>query len=144
MIRSAHIAQPSARTAHGRFGVTYAAVMPMSLTPLAVAGVLAAACAPPPAAPAPPESSANDAAVGPASGEASPPGAPRYKPSSSSPAPVPITEDAYGAYGPADAAPHVGDQVPDFELPLADGGRFALGEARRAGPVVVLFYRGFW
>jgi peroxiredoxin len=55
-----------------------------------------------------------------------------------------ITDDAYGAYGPADGAPHLGDTFPDFELPLADGGTYRLEEARGAGPVLVMFYRGFW
>ncbi len=72
------------------------------------------------------------------------PDAPRYKPSSSSPAPVDITTNAYGAYGAAPEAPEIGDVAQDFTLPLADGGTFDLAEARKAGPVLVMFYRGFW
>lgn len=70
--------------------------------------------------------------------------APRYRPSSSSPAPIPITSDAYGAYAAAESAPHLHDTLADFQLPLADGGTFSLAQARAAGPVVVMFYRGFW
>ncbi len=79
--------------------------------------------------------------------EPTPPGdadAPRYKPSSSSPAAVDITTNAYGAYGAAADAPQIGDVATDFTLPLADGGTFELAQARSAGPVLVMFYRGFW
>ena len=69
---------------------------------------------------------------------------PRYRPSSGSPAPIPITSDAYGAYAAAESAPHLRDTLADFEVPLADGGTFTLKQARAAGPVVVMFYRGFW
>ena len=72
------------------------------------------------------------------------PDAPRYKPSSSSPAPVDITTNAYGAYSAAPDAPEIGDVARDFTLPLADGGTFDLAQARKAGPVLVMFYRGFW
>ncbi len=56
----------------------------------------------------------------------------------------PITSNAYGAYADAPKAPQLGDVVADFELPLARGGRFSLAEARARGPVLVVFYRGFW
>lgn len=69
---------------------------------------------------------------------------PQYKPSSHSPAPIPITDNAYGAFGAAEGAPQLGDTFPDFELPLSDGGTYELAEARGAGPVLVMFYRGFW
>lgn len=70
--------------------------------------------------------------------------APRYKPSSSSPAPVDITTNAYGAYAAAPDAPELGDVAQDFTVALADGGRFDLAQARKAGPVLVMFYRGHW
>lgn len=69
---------------------------------------------------------------------------PMYKPSSKSPAPMPITDPAYGAFKYAPDAPTLGDTLPDFEVALADGGTFALAEARKAGPVLIMFYRGFW
>lgn len=72
------------------------------------------------------------------------PDAPRYKPSTSSAAAVDIMTNAYGAYGEAPAAPKIGDIAKDFTLPLADGGTFDLAQARSAGPVLVMFYRGFW
>ena len=71
-------------------------------------------------------------------------GGPRYKPSSSSPAPVDISTNDYGAFSGAPEAPQIGDVAVDFSLPLVDGGTFDLGEARKAGPVLVMFYRGFW
>jgi hypothetical protein len=69
---------------------------------------------------------------------------PMYKPSSNSPAPLPITDPAYGAFSGAPKAPGLHATIPDFEVALADGGTFSLGEARRAGPVLLFFYRGFW
>lgn len=72
------------------------------------------------------------------------PDAPRYKPSTSSAAAVDITTNAYGAYAAAAEAPKIGDIAEDFSLPLADGGTFDLAQARSAGPVLVMFYRGFW
>lgn len=71
-------------------------------------------------------------------------GPPMYRPSSRSAAPIAITDPAYGAFAAAPEAPTLGDTIPDFEVPLADGGSFSLAEARRAGPVLVFFYRGFW
>ena len=55
-----------------------------------------------------------------------------------------ITSNAYGAYKWAPNAPQLGDVAQDFELPLVDGGTFSLAQARAAGPVLVMFYRGFW
>lgn len=72
------------------------------------------------------------------------PDAPRYKPSTSSASAVDITSNAYGAYAAAAEAPKIGDIAKDFTLPLADGGTFDLAQARSAGPVLVMFYRGFW
>ena len=69
---------------------------------------------------------------------------PRFKPSSSSPSALPITSNAYGAYPGAPDAPQLGDIAEDFDLPLIDGGTFSLAEARAAGPVLIMFYRGFW
>ncbi|HBC16613.1 MAG: Fis family transcriptional regulator [Oceanibulbus sp.] len=37
-----------------------------------------------------------------------------------------------------------GEQAPDFDLPMAGGGRLNLASAIRNGPVVVSFYRGRW
>jgi len=78
------------------------------------------------------------------SAPADPNAPPMYKPSSRSPAPVPITDPSYGASPLAPSAPGLGVTLGDFEVALADGGTFSLAEARRAGPVLVMFYRGFW
>ncbi len=69
---------------------------------------------------------------------------PMYKPSSRSKAPMPITDPAYGASTVAPDAPGMGVTLPDFTVALADGGTFSLAEARGAGPVLIMFYRGFW
>ncbi len=100
--------------------------------------VLGCASSPPPQ-PQPP--------TPPAAQAPSPPGdpdAPRYKPSASSPAAIDITTNAYGAYAAAPDAPEIGQTVQDFTVPLADGGTFDLAQARAAGPVLVMFYRGHW
>ena len=34
--------------------------------------------------------------------------------------------------------------APEFDLPVAGGGRAQLSELRSAGPVLVVFYRGTW
>ena len=44
----------------------------------------------------------------------------------------------------ADRALKVGDRAPDFVLPDYEGKLFDSQEARRAGPLVVSFYRGVW
>jgi hypothetical protein len=106
--------------------------------PLALGLALALACG---RTASPPESPAAAAETAPAPDGSSPP---MYKPSTRSPAPMPITDPAYGAFADAPDAPTLGDTIPDFEVPLADGGTFSLAEARRAGPVLVFFYRGFW
>lgn len=55
-----------------------------------------------------------------------------------------ITDPAYGFSKLAPNAPGLGATLPDFEVALADGGTFKLAEARKAGPVLIMFYRGFW
>jgi len=107
------------------------------------AATLASGCASAPQTPAQaPATTAVASAPEPASlGD---PDAPRYKPSTSSSAAIDITTNAYGAYDAASGAPKIGDVAKDFTLPLADGGTFDLEQARAAGPVLVMFYRGFW
>lgn len=68
---------------------------------------------------------------------------PMYRPGSDT-APMAITRNAYGAYAYAPRAPQLGDRLPDFALPDARGGTWALRDARAKGPVVLVFYRGFW
>lgn len=68
---------------------------------------------------------------------------PMYRPGSEGPR-VAITRNAYGAYRWAPKAPQLGDTMEDFELPDARGGTWSLREARAKGPVIVVFYRGFW
>jgi len=38
----------------------------------------------------------------------------------------------------------VGDKAPDFSLPNPDGKPVTLNEYTSRGPVVVIFYRGYW
>ncbi len=76
--------------------------------------------------------------------EPDPAGPPLYAPSAKGAAPMPITDPAYGAFAGAPDAPSLGDTIPDFEVALADGGSFSLAQARKAGPVLLFFYRGFW
>jgi len=45
---------------------------------------------------------------------------------------------------PGSKTPEVGDAARSLSLPTADGARFSLDEARRDGPVVVVFYRGLF
>lgn len=68
---------------------------------------------------------------------------PMYPPGSDTPR-MAITRNAYGAYRYAPQAPQLGDTLADFALPNARGGTYALRDARAKGPVVVVFYRGFW
>lgn len=108
--------------------------------PLALGLALAQGCG---RTAAPPESPTPSAEAAPApTTDGS--GPPMYKPSSKSAAPMSIVDPAYGAFADAPDAPTLGDTIPDFEVPLADGGTFSLAEARRAGPVLLFFYRGFW
>ena len=69
---------------------------------------------------------------------------PRYKPSSRSPAPVNILTDTYGASRSAPHALALGVDAPDFAVPRSGGGVVSLAEARAAGPVAIVFYRGHW
>ena len=69
---------------------------------------------------------------------------PQYKQSSSSEAPMAITRNAYGAFRPTPNAPQLGDTAQDFVLPTSDGASFDLAQARADGPVLIMFYRGFW
>jgi len=41
-------------------------------------------------------------------------------------------------------APKVGDKAPDFSLPNPDGKSVTLKDYTSRGPVVVIFYRGYW
>jgi len=38
----------------------------------------------------------------------------------------------------------VGEDAPDFKLPLAQGGEFHLGSVTRSGPILINFIRGTW
>jgi hypothetical protein len=38
----------------------------------------------------------------------------------------------------------VGDKAPDFSLPNGDGKPVSLSELTAKGPVVLIFYRGYW
>lgn len=42
------------------------------------------------------------------------------------------------------AAPQVGEVAPDFMLPDQDGKLVKLSDSRSAGPVLLVFYRGYW
>jgi hypothetical protein len=93
---------------------------------LALAIILLSACA---TAPAPAPQADPDPRSTARPGE--PP--PTFPPSGLSDAELPITSNAYGAFAGAPHAPALGDVA-----------TFSLAEARRAGPVLVMFYRGFW
>ncbi len=68
---------------------------------------------------------------------------PHYKASSSAKTAQDISKNAYGAYSYAPNAPKIGDRLTNIQLP-AVGGDFDLQEAQKNGPVVIVFYRGFW
>ncbi len=57
---------------------------------------------------------------------------------------IPITSNDYGRFSSAPGAPEIGDQAPDFQLPLTTGETFQLATASAGGDVVIVFYRGFW
>jgi hypothetical protein len=38
----------------------------------------------------------------------------------------------------------IGDKAPEFSLPDSDGKTVKLSDYTARGPVVVIFYRGFW
>ena len=69
---------------------------------------------------------------------------PKYKPSSRAPAALDIRTNAYGYSRSAPGALQIGETVPDFVADTSPGGVFALANARAAGPVVIIFYRGHW
>ena len=69
---------------------------------------------------------------------------PRYKPFSRAPSPLDIRTNSYGASRTAPNALEIGDTVPDFTVPRAGGGKVSLADARRSGPVALIFYRGHW
>ncbi len=69
---------------------------------------------------------------------------PTYKPSSRSLAAVDIRTSAYGASRDAPEAADIGERIADFSVRRAGGGLLSLREARRNGPVVIIFYRGHW
>jgi hypothetical protein len=47
------------------------------------------------------------------------------------------------AQGPA-TPPKVGEKAPDFALPNGDGKLIRLSEYTERGPVLLIFYRGYW
>lgn len=58
---------------------------------------------------------------------------------------IPINDDAYGGIAwAANNAPKLGDIAPSFELRTADGGTFRSDVALADGPLVIVFYRGYW
>ncbi|MEW5734247.1 MAG: hypothetical protein AB1921_05295 [Thermodesulfobacteriota bacterium] len=40
--------------------------------------------------------------------------------------------------------PEIGNQAPDFTLPLAGGGSFTLSARVSEKPLLLIFYRGHW
>ena len=60
------------------------------------------------------------------------------------PALVLIVASVAGAQAPPHSHLKVGDKAPDFALPNGDGKLVTLSEYTVRGPVVVIFYRGFW
>jgi len=44
----------------------------------------------------------------------------------------------------AQEPPDIGQEVPDFTLPVLDGEPLTLSERRAEGPVVLVFFRGAW
>lgn len=57
---------------------------------------------------------------------------------------VALSDPRYGHLKAASSAPSQGDAAPDFELPTHSGETFVLSEALAEGPVLLMFYRGFW
>lgn len=57
---------------------------------------------------------------------------------------VALSDARYGHLKAASSAPSQGDAAPDFELPTHSGETFVLSEALAQGPVLLMFYRGFW
>ncbi|MEM7099372.1 MAG: hypothetical protein AAF541_14005 [Pseudomonadota bacterium] len=69
---------------------------------------------------------------------------PKYKPSARAPQPIAITSNAYGFSRSAPEALEIGDTAPTFTLDRAGGGKVALQDKLKHGPVVLIFYRGHW
>ena len=76
------------------------------------------------------------------SAPADPPAASPTAPTKTAGTYLALTDNRYGAYRAAPDTPELGDRAPDIELPDAQGGSFSL--AQHEGPVLVVFYRGFW
>ncbi len=68
---------------------------------------------------------------------------PHFKASSNEKSAQDISKNAYGAYSYAPQAPKIGDRLANIHLP-AIGEDFDLDTAKKKGPVVIVFYRGFW
>jgi peroxiredoxin len=49
-----------------------------------------------------------------------------------------------GPYFSSNPLPQVGQIAPDFELPDSSGIQRRLSELAAGGPLVLLFYRGYW
>ena len=114
---------------------------PLALAPvhgLVCSWLLAVACTPVPVTPDSDPPSVAKTTSGKHTKEATP--TPRYVKGKR----VPVASADYGWFPKARHAPSVGEQAPDFELPLVGGKIFSLADARAQGPVVVVFYRGFW
>ena len=73
-------------------------------------------------------------------------GPPRYKSWPKVEVPEDITTNDYGRYDPTPKAPRIGDTLLDFELLDHTGATWSTKGARldAKGPMVVIFYRGFW
>ena len=69
---------------------------------------------------------------------------PKYKPSSRAPGAEREYPYALVRISSAAGALQIGETVPDFVADTSPGGVFALANARAAGPVVIIFYRGHW
>jgi hypothetical protein len=52
--------------------------------------------------------------------------------------------EALGASGILDGAVKVGERLPDFSLPDAQGNPVTSGELLAHGPLVVTYFRGVW
>ena len=57
---------------------------------------------------------------------------------------VALSEVRYGQLDAAPDAPAQGEQAPDFELTNHLGETTRLSDVLAEGPVVLMFYRGFW
>ncbi len=68
---------------------------------------------------------------------------PHYRPSSNSKAAIDISTNAYGAYKWAPKAPKIGDRLENIKIATTQGD-YDFSEAYKKGPVVLIFYRGFW